>query len=105
MEPEVSMPSSHEPTSDPYPEPNESLTSIYAESILILSSYLLLVIPNGFFPSHFPTKILYAFLNSALCATCLPNRFDHSNRIWRSVQVTKLLIMHIFSDYLLLSVS
>jgi hypothetical protein len=39
-------------------------------SIIILSSYLRLDLPNGPFPSGFPTKILYAFLISLMRATC-----------------------------------
>jgi len=36
----------------------------------MLSSHLLLGVPNGIFPSNFPTKILYAFLISPFRATC-----------------------------------
>ena len=40
------------------------------KSILILSSHLGLGIPKGLFPSVLPTKILYAFMNHSLRATC-----------------------------------
>jgi hypothetical protein len=60
METEGSLPCPAEPTTGPYPEPDES--SPYHRilfiliSILILSSYLHLHIYSGLFPSGFPTK-------------------------------------------------
>jgi hypothetical protein len=42
---------------------------IYLRSILILSSYLCLHLPSGFFPSGFPTKILYRSLISPMHVT------------------------------------
>jgi hypothetical protein len=39
-------------------------------SSLIPSSYLLLDLSSGFFPSGSPTKILYKFLHSPMRATC-----------------------------------
>jgi hypothetical protein len=44
--------------------------AVSLRSILTLSSYQLLGISSGLFPSDFPTKILYAFLISLMCVTC-----------------------------------
>jgi len=41
----------------------------FFKSTLTLSSYQHLGFPSGLFPSNFLTKILYAFLNSPMCAT------------------------------------
>ena len=40
------------------------------KSILILSSHLRLVLPNGLFPSDFPTRTLCTPLSSPICAAC-----------------------------------
>jgi len=40
-------------------------------SIQILYLHLLLVLPSCLFPSGFPYKILYTFIISPMCATCL----------------------------------
>jgi len=66
MEPEVPLPCSQEPATGPYPELDES-----SPHILILPSkdpfqYYLPSTPRTsklFFPSGFPTKILYAFIS------------------------------------------
>jgi hypothetical protein len=39
-------------------------------SILLLSSHLRLGLPNGFFPSGFPTRTLYTLHSSPILATC-----------------------------------
>lgn len=60
--------------------------------ILKLCSHLCLGPPNGFFHSVFETKILYAFLVSAMPHPSHPPCFCHSNNIRWSVKVTKLFI-------------
>jgi hypothetical protein len=92
MEPKGSLPCSQEPSTGPYPEPDQS--SLYhpiltLKSILILASHLHLGLPSGIFPSGFPTKILSAVLFSPFH----PPPLDNSNYTWRTVQVMKLLIM------------
>ena len=46
------------------------------KSVLISSSHLHLGLPKGLFPSSFPTKILYAFLDCSIRATC-PAQLSH----------------------------
>ena len=62
-------------------------------SILILSSHLRLRLPNGLFPSGFPTKIMY----TPLPHTCYMSRPSHSRvdrpNIWWGLQTIKLLMM------------
>jgi hypothetical protein len=59
MEPEGSLPCSQEPSTDPYPEPDQSspyypILSLW--SILTLSTHLRLGLPSGLFPFGFPTN-------------------------------------------------
>jgi hypothetical protein len=70
MKPEGSLPCSQELATGPYPEYTSS-HPIYLRPILILSFFLRLEFPSGFFASDFVTTILYAFLNSPTYATCL----------------------------------
>jgi hypothetical protein len=66
---------------------------ISLRSILILSTHLRLGRPNGLFPSGFPINILYAFLFPHSCYMSCPSPpwLEHSNYIWRGVQVMKFL--------------
>jgi hypothetical protein len=72
MEPEGSLPCSQEPSTGPYPEPDQTIPShlISLRSILVLSTHLRLGLPNGLFPSDFPTNNLYLLLFSSISATC-----------------------------------
>ena len=69
-------------------------------TILISSSHLRLGLPNGLFPSGFPTKTLHTLLLSAIHATCSARRFSHPHNIGWGLQIIKLLIMHFFSFFL-----
>jgi hypothetical protein len=51
MEPEGSLPCSQEPSTGPYPEPDQSNPAISLRSILILSTHLRLGFPSGLLPS------------------------------------------------------
>jgi hypothetical protein len=61
VEPESSLPCSHEPIAGPYPEPNETSPNARtsSRSILILFPHLRPSLPNGRPPSNFSEKILY----------------------------------------------
>ena len=60
MESECSLPHSQKPATRPYPEPDQPsprhARSIYWKSILTLSSYLRLGLPNSLFSSVYPPK-------------------------------------------------
>jgi hypothetical protein len=58
MEPVGSLPCSQEPSTGPYPRPDQS--NPYHPIHFILSTYLRLGLPSGLFP----TNILYAFFFS-----------------------------------------
>ena len=70
----VSLPPLHETAIGPYLE--QDLSSLQHHNrlpsnpfnIILRSSFPL---PKGLFPSGFPTKTLYAFLESSMCDTCL----------------------------------
>ena len=68
MEPKSSLPHSQQNASHPYFEPCAHPTSRW--TILILPSHLRLGFPRGLFPPGVPTKTLYSFLLSPICATC-----------------------------------
>jgi hypothetical protein len=69
--------------------------SYFTKSILILSYRLRLGLPSGLFPSGFLTETCTHSFSPHACYMLSPShrRLDHSNYIWRRVQVIKLLIM------------
>jgi hypothetical protein len=91
MELEGSLPCSQEPSTGPYPEPDQC-SPISPRSILILSTHLRLGLPSGVFPFRFPTNILYAFRFVAIRAT-FPAHLILFDFIILIIQVMKLLIM------------
>jgi hypothetical protein len=71
MEPDGSLPYSEEPSTGPYPQPDESSLHHPILFLLrpILTSYsrLRLRLRSGLYPSGFFTKLLYAFLFPHSC--------------------------------------
>ena len=67
MEPETSSPYPQGPATCPYPEPTPS--SPHDPLQLPVSSHLRLGLPNGLFPSGFPTNTLCTPLSSPIRAT------------------------------------
>jgi hypothetical protein len=71
MEPGGSLTCSQQPSTDPYPGPDES-SPYYPilRSILILCTHLCFVLPSGLLPSGFPINILFAFRFSPVHPIC-----------------------------------
>jgi hypothetical protein len=83
MDPESPLPCSQEPSTGPYPEPDQScpqhpiLSNIHFNII-----HLPTRLPRGLFPSGFPRNILYAFNSPHSCYMPCPSHppwLDHSN--------------------------
>ena len=73
MAPEGSLSHSQQPTTCPYPEPDQSNLRPprnFSKIHLNIPSHLRLGLPSGLLPSGFPTKALYALLLSPIRATC-----------------------------------
>jgi hypothetical protein len=70
MEPEGSLPCSQEPSTDLYPEPDQSSPYHPILSKIHFNIIHPCRLPNGIFPSGFLTNIQYAFLLSPISATC-----------------------------------
>jgi hypothetical protein len=69
---------------------------LYFKSSLISSFHLLTGLPNSLIPSGFPTKILYSFFFSPICAPCTTHPtfvWYYHRTIWQGVQIMKLLRM------------
>jgi len=67
MKPQVSLPYSQEPATDPCPKPHKS--SLYNHFNTGANLHLLLILSRGLFPWGLPTKILYACIMLAMRAT------------------------------------
>lgn len=70
MEPKVLLKCSQNPFIGSYPRPNEF--SPHSENLLISKVHFNIILPKDILISSFLTKILYVFINFAMCATC-PN--------------------------------
>jgi hypothetical protein len=83
--------------------PVHTIPSYLSKFYVYTINHLRLGLPCGLFPSTFPIKILYVFV-FGLHACYIPYPFhspwlDHSNYIWRRVQVVKLLSMQFSPTY------
>jgi hypothetical protein len=91
MEPEGSLPCSQEPSTCPYPEPDESSPYhphlISPTFILILSTYLRLGLPSGHFLAFPPISCMHSscfpFVLHANINICLLRKRWLINVIWR----------------------
>jgi len=90
MEPYGLLPCSQGPTTGPYPGSDICIHPTSLRSILSSFSLLSLGLLSGLFLSYFPTEIFYALLITPMLQSH-PPWFIHSNNIWCSVQVMKLL--------------
>jgi hypothetical protein len=102
MKPKVSLPCWwQEPSTDPYPEtdqssPDQPILSLL-RSVFILYSHLRPGLLSGVLPTGFATKNCMHFSSPQACYISCPSHpswLDRSNYIWRTVRVTNLLIMH-----------
>ena len=75
MEPDVSLPYAQKPFFHilSHVNPAHIIPSYFFKIPIILSSFLILGLPDGRFPSDFPTKTLYVFIFSLKRATCPAN--------------------------------
>ena len=97
MKPDGSLPHSQDPPTCLYPEPGRSNPCSHPTSrrpILILSFRLRRGLPSGLILSGFPTKTLYPFFLSPICATCLAH-FSLSDSIILRVKEKKIVTFEI----------
>jgi hypothetical protein len=99
METEGTLPSSQDTVNRTYPQPHEyshTTPSYLSCSISILSSHHCLDLPNAlyfWFPQQNPIYIPISANSCYMPSRTNPPPLDHSNCIWRRVQVLKFLIM------------
>lgn len=67
MKPQVSLPYSQEPATDPCPKPDKS--SLYNHFNTGANLHLLLILSRGLFPWGLPTMMMYAYIMLAMRAT------------------------------------
>jgi quinol-cytochrome oxidoreductase complex cytochrome b subunit len=61
-----------------------------------LSAHIHLDLPNGVFPSGFPVCTSHLSYACHMPVQSHSPWFDHSNNVWWTAQIMKLLIMHFF---------
>jgi len=90
---------SYEPTTGPYPEPDESgpHCPVPFNIHFNIIPHLCLGLPSGCFPSGFPTNnfVRTSHLSHAYYMPCSSHTpfCAHPNNIWRTVQIMKLFSM------------
>ena len=73
METEILLRQSEVPVTSSYTDPDQYIPCPPSQILMIHFNIILLLrlgLPNGLFPSGFPTKTLYALILSPICATC-----------------------------------
>lgn len=94
-------PFSQEPAQGSYPDESSPHNPIPFKTHFNFFSHLDLGLRGGFFISGFPYKILWVFIfayTHTNSSTYSSPWCYHSNKVWRRVEIEKILVMQFFPD-------